>query len=90
MHDTLRYISQDPVHRSYHHDDMTFGLVYAFSERFVLPISHDEVVHGKGSLLGRMPGDHWQQFANLRAYLALHVDASRQETAVHGRGIRPA
>ena len=70
MHDTLRYISHDPVHRRYSHDDMTFGLLYAFSERFILPISHDEVVYGKGSLLGRMPGDPWQRFANLRAYLA--------------------
>ncbi|HUC17144.1 MAG TPA: 1,4-alpha-glucan branching protein GlgB [Acetobacteraceae bacterium] len=70
MHDTLRYISRDPVHRSHHHDDMTFGLLYAFFEHFILPISHDEVVYGKGSLLGRMPGDHWQKFANLRAYLA--------------------
>lgn len=68
MHDTLRYMHEDPIHRRYHHDDMTFGLVYAFSERFVLPLSHDEVVHGKGSLLGRMPGDRWQRFANLRAY----------------------
>ncbi len=68
MHDTLQYMSRDPVHRAYHHDEMTFGLVYAFTENFVLPISHDEVVHGKGSLLGKMPGDRWQQFANLRAY----------------------
>ena len=69
MHDTLDYMSQDPVHRKYHHDRMRFGLVYAFTENFVLPISHDEVVHGKGSLLNKMPGDHWQRFANLRAYL---------------------
>jgi 1,4-alpha-glucan branching enzyme len=68
MHDTLEYIAHDPVHRSYHHDRMTFGLIYAFSERFVLPLSHDEVVHGKGSLIGKMPGDRWQKFANLRAY----------------------
>ncbi|MCJ2178948.1 1,4-alpha-glucan branching protein GlgB [Novosphingobium album (ex Hu et al. 2023)] len=71
MHDTLRYMSRDPVHRRYHHNDITFGLMYAFSENFVLPLSHDEVVHGKGSLLGKMSGDDWQQFANLRAYFAL-------------------
>ena len=69
MHDTLHYVARDPIHRTHHHDEMTFGLVYAFSERFVLPLSHDEVVHGKGSLLGKMPGDRWQRFANLRAYL---------------------
>jgi len=69
MHDTLHYMQEDPVYRRYHHGEMTFGLVYAFSERFVLPLSHDEVVYGKRSLLGRMPGDHWQRFANLRAYL---------------------
>ncbi len=69
MHDTLKYMQQDPVHRAYHHDRMTFGLLYAFTENFVLPLSHDEVVHGKGSLLGKMPGDRWQKFANLRAYL---------------------
>ncbi len=69
MHDTLQYMARDPVHRRHHHGEMTFGLVYAFTENFVLPISHDEVVHGKGSLLGKMPGDRWQQFANLRAYL---------------------
>lgn len=70
MHDTLQYMSNDPLYRSYAHDQMTFGLVYAFSEKFVLPISHDEVVHGKGSLINKMPGDEWQKFANLRAYLA--------------------
>jgi 1,4-alpha-glucan branching enzyme len=68
MHDTLRYMQQDPVHRRWHHDKMSFGLVYAYSENFMLPLSHDEVVHGKGSLLGKMPGDDWQRFANLRAY----------------------
>ena len=70
MNDTLSYMSEDSVHRKHHHDKMTFGLVYAFDENFVLPLSHDEVVHGKGSLLGRMPGDEWQRFANLRAYYA--------------------
>jgi 1,4-alpha-glucan branching enzyme len=68
MHDTLHYMQNDPIHRRYHHNELTFGLVYAFSERFVLPLSHDEVVHGKGSLVGKMPGDDWQRFANLRAY----------------------
>ncbi len=68
MHDTLRYMAHEPVHRRWHHNDMTFGLLYAFSENFILPLSHDEVTHGKGSLIGRMPGDEWQKFANLRAY----------------------
>ncbi|MWD27836.1 1,4-alpha-glucan branching protein GlgB [Aquicoccus sp. SCR17] len=68
MHDTLEYMSKDPIHRKHHHHEMTFGIHYAFSENFVLPLSHDEVVHGKGSLLGKMPGDRWQKFANLRAY----------------------
>lgn len=71
MHDTLRYMARDPVHRRHHHDDLTFGLMYAFAENFVLPLSHDEVVHGKGSLLGKMSGDRWQKFANLRAYYGL-------------------
>ena len=68
MHDTLEYIANDPVHRRFHHDRLTFGLLYAFSENFILPISHDEVVHGKHSLVGKMPGDEWQRFANNRAY----------------------
>jgi 1,4-alpha-glucan branching enzyme len=66
MHDTLKYLQQDPVYRKYHHSRLTFSIWYAFSENFVLPLSHDEVVHGKGSLIGRMPGDEWQQFAGLR------------------------
>ena len=68
MHDTLEYIGKDPIHRKYHHGQILFGLHYAFSENFILPLSHDEVVHGKRSLFGRMPGDEWQRFANLRAY----------------------
>jgi 1,4-alpha-glucan branching enzyme len=70
MHDTLEYLKRDPVHRRHHHNELTFGLLYAFSENFVLPLSHDEVVHGKGSLLKKMAGDDWQKFANLRAYYA--------------------
>ncbi|MGH9805153.1 MAG: 1,4-alpha-glucan branching protein GlgB [Candidatus Acidiferrales bacterium] len=66
MHDTLKYMAQDPVYRRYHHNQLTFRMLYAFHENFMLPLSHDEVVHGKGSLLGRMPGDDWQKFANLR------------------------
>lgn len=68
MNDTLEYIKRDSIHRQYHHNEISFGLVYAFDENFILPLSHDEVVHGKGSMLAKMPGDTWQQFANLRAY----------------------
>jgi 1,4-alpha-glucan branching enzyme len=75
MHDTLRYFSKDPVHRRFHHNDLTFRMMYAFTENFVLPLSHDEVVHGKGSLIGKMPGDEWQRFANLRLLFA-HMYAS--------------
>ena len=71
MHDTLKYFERDPIHRSHHYGELTFGLLYAFSENFVLPLSHDEVVHGKGSLLAKMPGARWDQFANLRALYAL-------------------
>jgi len=69
MHDTLSYMTRDPIHRRYHHNELTFRQVYAFAENFVLPLSHDEVVHGKGSLLGKMPGDDWRKFANLRLLL---------------------
>ena len=66
MHDTLEYFQNDPIHRKYHHNELTFRMLYSFHENFVLPLSHDEVVHGKGSLIGKMPGDEWQKFANLR------------------------
>jgi 1,4-alpha-glucan branching enzyme len=72
MHDTLDYFSKDPVHRRYHHERLTFGMMYEYSEHFIMPLSHDEVVHGKGTLLGKMPGDEWQRFANLRALFAYH------------------
>ncbi|MCB0191423.1 MAG: 1,4-alpha-glucan branching protein GlgB [Anaerolineae bacterium] len=70
MHDTLNYVSKDTIYRKYHHNDMTFSLLYAFNENFILPLSHDEVVHGKRSIIDKMPGDEWQKFANLRAYYA--------------------
>jgi 1,4-alpha-glucan branching enzyme len=70
MHDTLEYFQREPIHRRFHHDELTFAMIYAYSERYILPLSHDEVVHGKRSLLGRMPGDRWQQLANLRALFA--------------------
>lgn len=75
MHDTLKYFKEDPIHRSWHHNEITFSIMYAFTENFMLPLSHDEVVHGKGSLIGRMPGDEWRKFANLRvlfAYMFTH------------------
>ena len=88
MHDTLDYFSKDPVYRRYHHNELTFGLLYAFSENFVLPLSHDEVVHGKGSL-EKMPGDRWQQLANLRSLLAWMWAHPGQAAAVHGRRAGP-
>ena len=89
MHDTLTYFSHDPMFRYYHHNEITFSLMYAFSENFILPLSHDEVVHGKGSLLGKMPGDDWRRFAGLRAAAGLHVGAPGQAVAVHGLRVRP-
>ncbi len=73
MNDTLRYFHKDPLYRKYHHNDLTFGLLYAFSEKFILVLSHDEVVHGKGSLISKMPGDYWQRFANLRLLLSYMI-----------------
>ena len=69
MHDTLTYMQRDPVHRTHHHNEITFRAMYAFTENYMLPLSHDEVAHGKGSILGKMPGDEWQRFANLRLLL---------------------
>ncbi len=89
MHDTLVYMSKDPMHRHYHHDQLTFGLLYAFTENFVLPFSHDEVVHGKRSMLDKMPGDDWQRFANLRLLYTYMFTYPGQEAAVHGQRIRP-
>ena len=88
MHDMLRYMSHDPVHRKWHHNDITFSMLYAYNENFVLPFSHDEVVHGKRSMLGKMPGDWWQKLANLRALYGVHVRPPGQEAAVHGRRVR--
>ena len=77
-------MATDPIYRKYRHNDLSFGLLYAYHENFILPLSHDEVVHGKGSLIAKMTGDQWQRFANLRAYYRLHVDPPRQEAVVHG------
>ena len=89
MHDTLGYFQRQPVHRAWHHNELTFALVYAWAENFVLPISHDEVVHGKGSLLRKMPGDRWQQLANLRAFLAYMWAHPGKQLHLHGHRARP-
>ncbi len=87
MNDTLAYMKQDPVHRRYHHERLTFGQLYAYSENFVLPFSHDEVVHGKGSLVGKMPGDEWQRFANLRLLLTYQAVAPGKKLSFMGNEI---
>ena len=87
MNDNLSYIEQDPVHRKYHHDKLTFGQLYAYSENFVLPFSHDEVVHGKGSLIGKMPGDAWQKFANLRLLMTLQMTSPGKKLNFMGNEI---
>ena len=89
MHDTLDYISKDPIYRRHHHGNILFGLHYAFSENFILPLSHDEVVHGKRSILGRMPGDQWQRFANLRAYYAFMYGHPGKKLMFMGSRVRP-
>ncbi len=91
MNDTAASISPvEPIHRQHHHNEMTFGLLYAFTREFRAAASHDEVVHGKGTLLSKMAGDDWQKFANAARLLRLHVGLSGQEAAVHGPGVRAA
>lgn len=87
MHDTLIYFSREPVHRKFHHNELTFRAIYQFSENYLLPLSHDEVVHGKGSLIGRMPGDEWQRFANLRLLLSYHWSAPGKKLLFMGGDI---
>jgi 1,4-alpha-glucan branching enzyme len=89
MHDTLLYLSRDPIHRRYHHNELTFRALYAFTENFVLPLSHDEVVHGKGSLLAKMPGDEWQRFANLRLLLGYQYAQPGKKLLFMGAELAP-
>ena len=89
MHDTLKFTARDPVHRRWAQNEITFSMLYAFTENFILPYSHDEVVHGKRSMLDKMPGDAWQKAATLRDAVRVHVRAPGQEAAVHGRRVRP-
>jgi 1,4-alpha-glucan branching enzyme len=89
MHDTLSYMQQDPVHRKYHHGQLTFRMIYAFNENFVMPLSHDEVVHGKGSLLAKMPGDEWQKLANLRLLLAYMYASPGKKLLFMGTELAP-
>ncbi len=92
MHDTLKYFQADPIHRKYQHNLLTFRMLYSWHENFVLPLSHDEVVHGKGSLIGKMPGDEWQKFANLRllfGYMGARLEPRVARSAVSGAPRRP-
>ena len=89
MNDSIKYMQTDPFFRKGVHNNLTFSLTYAFSENFILPLSHDEVVHGKCSLINKMPGDYEQKFDNLRAYIAYMYAHPRQEAAVHGMRTGP-
>ncbi|NIM50381.1 MAG: 1,4-alpha-glucan branching enzyme, partial [Gemmatimonadales bacterium] len=89
MHDTLEYFKKDPVHRKWHLDELTFAMLYEYSERFVMPLSHDEVVHGKGSLLNKMPGDLWQKFANLRLLLTYQYTRPGKKLLFMGTELAP-
>src|SRR3989304_1062243 len=89
MHDTLGYFAKDPIHRRHHHNELTFAMLYEHTERFIMPLSHDEVVHGKGSLLGKMPGDEWQKFANLRLLLTYMYTRPGKQLLFMGTELAP-